>query len=369
MVKRTVTRRAFLKLISLGLAAGGSAWLEACARWQLPPSSAAPTRPVNTSTASFTSTSLPPAPTVPLSTVAESQTPSPQIAAARLIRARHQQAWQGSTLNPAALRQMLDASVAQLTGLDDSNEAWKSLFKPHERVAIKVNSIVHGCTHPALAQVVAECLQDAGLPAGQITFYDRSTSELSQSGFPVSSRGTGVRCVGNDGQYGDSWEVGNVHVRFCQALLEADALINIPILKAFSVGGLSFVQKNHYGSIDSPGLLHPPNFTTGLTVLNSLDPVRSKTRLIIGDVLSQETRQDWTNYAVVGGHEALLVGTDPVAMDALGLQMALETLEPMGLNLASVTSQAEAWLQAGADLGLGVCDLAQVKIEEMGLSG
>ncbi len=262
---------------------------------------------------------------------------------------------------------MLDASLAKMTGLDDAGAAWKSLFKPHERVAIKVNSIVHGSTHPALALAVAACLQDAGVPAKQITFYDRWSDELNQSGFTAASASAGVRCLGTDFQYVDGGSAGNVPLQFSQILMDADALINIPILKAFSIGGLSFAQKNHYGSIQNPGSFHGPNFTAGVTGINGLEPVHSRTRLIIGDVLTPTTRQDWTNYVVVGTHEALLMGTDPVAMDAVGLQMAVEALEPSGLNMGSVKSQAAGWLQAGAEMGLGVSDLQKIKVAELSL--
>ncbi len=359
-----LSRRSFLKLISLGLAAGGSAWLDACARRD-------PPLPASTESAASTKdqpTPVPAAisPTPVLSTAQPSQEPSINSDSSHVIRSRHADLWQDSELNPAALRQMLDASLARLTRLEDARSAWKSLFKPGEKIAIKVNSIVHGCTHLALAMAVTEALQDAGLPAEQITLYDRSSSEMAQSGYPVASTG-GVQCKGSDDQFVNGWKIGDTAVRFSRILAEADALINIPILKAFSIGGLSFVQKNHYGSIHDPGRFHGSSFTAGVTGLNALDPIRAKTRLIIGDVLTRQTGQDWTNYVVVGGHQALIVGTDPVALDAIGLQMAVETLEPMGVDLGSVTSQAKDWLQAGQSLGLGVCDPARIKLEELSL--
>lgn len=366
MVSKRLSRRAFLKLLSLGFAAGGSAWLEACARQSLLPPTATLTA---ASTIRPTSALLEPTSTRPAPTYSNTETLPPSTDSAFIVRSHHSGVWDGEELSRPALRQMLDASVARLTRIEDSREAWASLFKPHERVAIKVNGISRGCTHPALALVVTECLQDAGVPADQITIYDRSSNELSLSGFPVSSSGLGVRCLGNDGQFVDGWEVAKVPVRLSQRLMDADALINIPILKAFSIGGLSFAQKNHYGTIHNPGSFHGSNFTAGVTGVNNLEPIRSRTRLIIGDVLTQQTRQDLTNYVVVGGPEALLVGTDPVAADAIGLQMAVEVLEPLALNLGSVKSQAETWLQAGADLGLGTSDPAKIKLEEIQLTG
>ena len=286
---------------------------------------------------------------------------------AQLVRARHAQLWQGEDLNPEALRQMLDASIARLTGIQDANAAWKSLFKPTERIAIKVNSISNGVTHVAPVLVVTQCLQDAGVPAEQITIYDRFSQELTQAGYPVNKSGTGVQCHGTDGKYPFTWHFSYYPVSLSQILMDADALINIPILKAFSEGGMSLALKNHLGSVDSPVLFHESNFTPGVTALNALEQIQNKTRLVIGDVLSQETHRDAASYAVVGGPQALLVGTDPIAIDAIGLQMATEAMESQGFSTGAVRSRASEWLKEGANIGLGVCDPAKIQVAELAL--
>ncbi len=354
-----LTRRDFIKLLSIGIAAGGSAYLEACARQNstLPPPVVPTIKPTSTATRQPSAS-----PSQTSTNVEATNTPDTR---SHLIRARHEQVWQGDSLNPNALKSMLNNSVAQFTGLDDARQVWGSLFKPQERVAIKVNSIINGSTHVALAMAVVECLQDAGVPSAQITLYDRSSNELRQAGFPVSSQGNDLRCEGTDGRFVEGWKVGGVSARLSQVLVDCDALINIPILKAFSIGGLSFAMKNHYGSVDSPGRFHGTNFTGGVTSLNALEPISRRTRLIIGDVLTQETHRDLVNYLVVGGPKAILVGNDPVAMDAVGLQMAKTALALLGLNLGAVKSPAEEWLRTGADLGLGKCDLAQIKVDEV----
>jgi uncharacterized protein (DUF362 family) len=45
-----------------------------------------------------------------------------------------------------------------------------------------------------------------------------------------------------------------------RSLLECDALINICILKGFTLGGMSFALKNHYGSVENPGRFHESRF-------------------------------------------------------------------------------------------------------------
>ena len=81
-------------------------------------------------------------------------------------------------LAPEALREMLDASITELTGLKKARDAWAVLFSPEERVAIKVNTFRNGLiwTHVPLVIAVTDSLQDAGIPAerpkrGLTTFF------------------------------------------------------------------------------------------------------------------------------------------------------------------------------------------------------
>ena len=104
----------------------------------------------------------------------------------KVIQTHHSGVWSDKTLVPGALRQMLDASITRLTGLNDAREAWAALFKPGERIAIKVNTFRNSriWTHSPLVLQVTNSLQDAGIPAEQITIYDYKSSELSTAGIP-----------------------------------------------------------------------------------------------------------------------------------------------------------------------------------------
>jgi len=85
----------------------------------------------------------------------------------KVVQAHHAGAWEGETLVPGALRQMLDASFRELTGLNDAREAWAALFAPDERIAIKVNAFRNSViwTHVPLVAAVSDALQEAGFPA------------------------------------------------------------------------------------------------------------------------------------------------------------------------------------------------------------
>ena len=58
---------------------------------------------------------------------------------------------------------------------------------------------------------------------------------------------------------------------------------------------------------------------------------------------------------------------DPVAHDTVGLQLYSQMLAAEGGNPAGVTERANAWLNASAELGLGVNNLDSVELVEVNL--
>ena len=282
----------------------------------------------------------------------------------KVVRARHAGVWDGDTLVPEAIRQMLDAAIRSLTGLDDANAAWAALFDPGERIAIKVNTIRESdfWTHVPLVMAVTECLQEAGVPADQIVIFDRLTRELENAGFPVNQDGPGVRCYGTEGDYTPGWTLLDTEVRLSDILLNCDALINMPILKRHGISGLTFAMKNHYGTIDRPGRFHS-NAEHAIPELNALPPIKERTRLIIGDALTVCTRF-WRS-AVTG--DSILMSFDPVAHDTVGLLVFGEALASEGFSPGGETALAARWLENGARLGLGTNDPDSIKLVEVRL--
>jgi hypothetical protein len=273
-------------------------------------------------------------------------------------------------LMPKALREMLDASITALTGLDKARDAWAVLFSPEERIAIKVNTFRNSLiwTHVPLVVAVTDSLQDAGIPAEQIFIFDYYTSELEKAGFAINEDGAGVRCYGTDSNYTQEGTVKGRNIELSDILLECDALINMPVLKSHMLSGLSFAMKNHYGSISMPDSFHR-NIGNAIAELNALPPIKDRTRLIIGDVLTACLRyrgaypywsSDWTG-------DSILMSFDPVAIDTTALQMLSQLLTDEGGNPASILGMATPCLENGAALGLGTNDPANIDLKEINL--
>jgi hypothetical protein len=290
----------------------------------------------------------------------------------KVVQAHHAGVWSGDRLVPEALRQMLDAAITKLTGLNDATQAWTALFAPNERVAIKVNTIRDSAvwTHVPLVMAVTQCLQDAGIPAGQIVIYDRGSDELINAGFSYNKGSSGVRCYGTDEQYTPGWQVLGRPVDFSNILLNCDALINMPILKPHGSSGITFAIKNHYGSFAYPwrptGWWHEEEgITRGLPGLNALSPIKDRTRLIIGDVLEYASL-DWVS-AMPG--DSIFMSFDPVAHDTIGLELAVKVAtEASEIDPATIeagANLAKQWQANAAQLGLGTNEPNNIELVEI----
>jgi hypothetical protein len=194
--------------------------------------------------------------------------------------------------------------------------------------------------------------------------FDRHTRELRDAGYPVNENGPGVRCYGTDGRYDSGWAIMDTPVSLSNVLLGCDALINMPILKSHDMGGISFSMKNHYGTFDKPGSFHGGRIGRGMAELNALQPIRERTRLIIGDALTVCTR-GWRSAAV---GDRLLASFDPVAIDAVALQTYEAIARDDGVSPASALSLAQRWLASGEELGLGASTAEHIDLIEVDLS-
>lgn len=371
-----MTRKQFLRLLAAGSA---GAALAACA----PPQPALPDTPRPLPPSSTPPPATPPASTptpVPASpTPSATQAPSPTAAAlsptpapfhytpgvkSRVVQPHLAGVWQQDRLAPEGLGLLLDHGITRLTGLNDAREAWLALFKPGERVAIKVNTIdgSNYWTHPALVAALTGRLVAAGLRPEDLLVFDRDPRELSHAGYTLNRDGPGVRCDGTSARYSQSATVAGVQAGISDLLTAADALINVPLVKQHGITGFSFAMKNHYGTIDNPGSYHNGDqLVHGISELNACQPIRSKTRLIIGDAL-EACLFDWSS-AERG--DSLFFSFDPVAVDASGLEHYARRLENAGGSPDFSRQRAGAWIAQAAALGIGTNDPDQIDwIEE-----
>lgn len=290
----------------------------------------------------------------------------------KVVIARHP-LLQDAQLEEMRVLELLDRAIAAYTGRDRPVEAWKHIVPPGVVVGLKVNGLGgHGIsTHAVLVQAIAERLQQAGIPAGNIVVWDRNARDLEACGMTINTDSGSLRCFGSDvaGFEEEPVVCGPERVRISRILTRTcDFVISMPILKDHSFSGVTFTMKNMYGVIDRPNKLHGNNCNPGVADLNAIPAIRGKVRFTIGDALT-------SIYEGGPGFRpehlwrpgALVVGEDPVATDTIAWRMLERKRAEAGMPTLEAAGRAPRYIGTAADAthNLGVDDPRRIHLMEI----
>ena len=238
----------------------------------------------------------------------------------------------------ALLLKVLNAAMQKLTGAADAASAWRTVFKPADRVGIKVNTLGLS-TQPAVVDAIIAGLRLADVPAANIIVWDRFDTELGRAGFTISKSGTGVRCRGTDAEgYGSGYRpeieqsgaVGSAFSRI--AADEVDALISVPVLKDHNLAGVSLGMKNFYDAIHNPNKYHEHNCDPYIVDVVAHRYIRPKWRLTSAMACAPMPRRAGHHRGYMWPFGGLIVGTDFVAADAVATSIIEEQRKQRGLK-------------------------------------
>jgi hypothetical protein len=308
------------------------------------------------------------------------------------------------------VREMLDRGMRALTGEATTLGAWRRFFEPSDVVGIKVNAggVPHVVSSPAIVAETCRQLMAVGVPPSQIVVFERFQNQLDGIGYPahlpegveVYAAEGGNRRTENRAYDPETYvEVdffGEEDTRSGMMRLVTRRLtkiVNIPNMKDHGAVGATGCLKNvAYGCFSNVARSHSRGQThtrTSVGTFASVEPLRSRCVLQIMDGL----RAVWhggpfaktTRY--VFHPRRMLVGTDPVAIDRLLLDIIDEKRRAEGA--ISIWDRSPKYLRfndAGSRdsdpnvnilirepghveyagrLGLGVADLAQIRVEEI----
>lgn len=299
--------------------------------------------------------------------------PAAEPARARVVIARDEVLTRGRVdEHRELLRKLLDASVQKLTGKPDARAAWRSLFRPTERVGLKVNTLGFS-THPAVTESIVAGLREAGIPAGNIVIWDRFDVELARAGYRISRGPGGVRCLGTDAeQIGSGYQTdvqtsGRIGSCFSRILAEQiDALVSVPVLKDHNLAGVSLGMKNFFGAIHNPNKYHDNNCDPYIVDVVSHRYIRPRWRLTVLDgTRAQYNAGPAVHPAFAWEFGGLLVGTDFVAVDAVGADLLDRQRRAKGLKSLSEDGRPPRHIATAAQRGLGVADLSRIDRVEL----
>jgi uncharacterized protein (DUF362 family) len=279
----------------------------------------------------------------------------PGLFPGRVVDVAHPGVLVDRRVSQPAARAMLDAGMRALTGDASARDAWARFVTPADVVALKVNpSGVPGTVTsvPLLREVIAS-LNAVGVPNRHIVIYDRNSNQLEVNGYHALVP-PGVRIIGLDQRWsvpGDARgydpEVyldmdcfGERETRSYLASLvtaEATKIINLPCLKEHNASGVTGCLKNlAYGSFNNVARTHvnPKTYTDPvIPVMCSVAPLRAKSVLHIMDGIRAVYHGGpfaW-NPEFVWDARTLLVGTDPVAMDRVELEIVEQKRRELGV--------------------------------------
>jgi uncharacterized protein (DUF362 family) len=266
------------------------------------------------------------------------------------------------------LRKLLDAAVQKVTKTPDAPAAWRSLFRPADRVGIKVNTLGLS-TQPAVVDAIVAGLLAAGLAPENILIWDRFDTELAAAGFKLNKSARGVQCRGTDADaYGSGYQrqietSGEIGSCFSRTVAEeVNTLICVPVLKDHNLAGASLGMKNFYGAIHNPNKYHDHNCDPYVADVVSHRFIAPKWRLTVCDgTRGQYNAGPARHPAYAWPFGGLIVSADFVAADAVAADLLEAQRKTRGLKSLGEDNRPPKHIATAAARGLGEADLNKIE--------
>ncbi len=251
---------------------------------------------------------------------------------AKVVLIRNEKVLAGhDKIEEEVLQSMLDEGVKVLLGASEPLEAWRKLVKPSDVVGIKSNVWPRLPTPRELETAIKRRVLDSGVAEKNIDIDDRGVLNN-----PI--------------------------------FLKATALINTRPLRTHHWAGVGTCLKNYIQFVPTPSAYHDEGCSP-LGKIWTYPVVKGKTRLNILCALTPQFYGRGANFfdkRYVWPYKGLIVGTDPVAVDAVGAHL-LQTKriaffgEDRTLDVPPIHIVA-----ADKTYHLGVSDLSRVQLVKLG---
>jgi hypothetical protein len=229
------------------------------------------------------------------------------------------------------LQSMLGEAVRSLLETNEPLEAWRKLFKSSDMVGIKSNVWAKMPTPKELETAVKHRLLDVGVAEKNIDIDDRGV-------------------------------LNN------QVFLNATALVNVLQLSTHHWSGVGTCLKNYIQFVPSPSAYHDEG-CSHLGKIWTLPVVKGKTRLNVLSALTPQFYGRGANFfdkRYVWSYKGLIVGTDPVAVDAVGAHLVqVKRIAFFGEDRALDVPPIHIMV-ADKTYHLGVSDLSRIQLIKLG---
>jgi len=267
---------------------------------------------------------------------------------------------------PSEVKLLLDDTIRVFFGIGDAGKGLTEIFNPADKIGIKVNCLSGRSmsTHPQLVNAVIDRLIGIGVKEDNIIVFDRTDADLKRGGFDLN-KGRGVKVYGADSS-GFSSEllihrsIGSFTARIMD---EVDKIINIPVLKDHGIVGVTLCLKNFFGAIHNPNKYHPNGGDPFVADLYSHPLFKDKVKLhIVDGIIGQYEGGPPSQPQWQWKHGGLLMGTDPVAVDSIGLSIIESKRKENNIPSLTEMSRFPEYLKTAEALALGVFEKNKIKI-------
>ncbi len=234
-------------------------------------------------------------------------------------------------VNAGAINKMLDQAVATLFNEEKPREAWKQLFGSDDIVGIKSNEWSYLPTPHELEQALKNRLLEAGVAEKNIGIDDRNV-------------------LGND------------------VFLKSTALINVRPLRTHHWCGIGGCIKNYIMFVPRPWEYHDNSCADLATIWNK-PLVKDKTKLnilVLLQPLFYGIGPHHFDKTYVWDYRGLLVGTDPVALDAVGIRLIEAKRRAYFNEDRPILPPPHHVAYAEIKHKLGISDLRKIKLIKLG---
>jgi hypothetical protein len=264
---------------------------------------------------------------------------------------------------PEDAKLMLTRALAELTGESDLAKAAGLFVHKDDKVVVKVNGIAlrNMSTNKELVFPFIEAMIASGVPATSITVLEQYPSFLAGTRITAQNVPAGVKVALHNN------EDATMEPRLVPGT-GSTAVINFALVKDHSICGYTGTLKNMtHGCSLNPHDFHTHHASPQIAMLYAQDVIKSRVRLTITDAFKvmyhggplDKQPQYRTPY------EAVFVSTDPVAQDTIGWQIVEKFRAEKRLKSLTGEGRPPAYIQAAADLGLGIADLNRIQLKEI----
>ena len=238
---------------------------------------------------------------------------------------------QQGRINQRIVQKMLDRGVSTFLGEEKPLQAWRKLIKPTDIVGIKSNIWFFLPTPEELEIAIQRRILDVGVTKKNISIDDRGVLEN-----PIFRSST--------------------------------ALINVRPLRTHFWSGVGGCIKNYIMFVSTPWLYHGDACSPLASIWNK-PLVKGKTRLNILSLIRTQFYGRGPHYfdrRFVSDYKGLLIGKDPVALDALGAHLLqLQRIAYFGEDRPLDTTPKHIFM-ADEKYKLGVSDLRRIEVVKLG---